>query len=260
MVNYFQSELGTILLSDINFQYSFVSDGTTTTTSTTTTKTTQHLQGLTRQYFPVATKGTEVVVRGRLKIPADNQETQDSLLQAVTTAVTDGGPASWSTTAWDDPFKPSPSQVLRKNSRCFQSYAHARITQLMKLRDIAKELGDYVVEPVIVLTKPCDRTNATLAKCIEREALDLALESKLVARGLTGMVTIDEAQCFVIKNGSEICLDGTSKEDFWPDEEGADVSYSMDDADSGPSHTHVIHCFNMIIVMVMISSLIHILW
>ena len=261
MVNYFQSEFGVVLLSDIHIQYKFRSGSGGSNVPT--------LHGLTSQYFPVATYGTEVVVRGLLE-PANNDATQQALLEAVTTAVTNEGEQSWNAVALNDPFAgTSPTNKGRRNTRCFQSYAHARITQLMNLRDVATELGDYVVEPVVTLSKKCNRTNTTLATCIEQEALSLAMEARLVARGLTGMVTIDEEECFVIKNGSEICLDGTSKGDFWPVEAGDSADGNGHDHYYGPADietdiafsrsTSWVTIFGISVIVWMISSSIHVI-
>jgi len=191
--SFFESEFGSVLLSDVHV--SFDKDA--------------GAYGETQKYFPVLADGSEIVVRGLLQA---NQTLGDSILQVFTTATTATGEEKWTATAVKDPFV---QQIGLPNSRCFQSYAHTRITQLLHLRDVATLLGDGVVEPIVSLAEPCDKEKMTLAECIEQEALSLALRAKVVTRGLTGMVTVDEDECFSLEGETDICLDGTSKGEYW---------------------------------------------
>lgn len=183
MQRFFESQFGDILLSDIQVKFT---GGDT------------EAYGQTRRSFPVLADGSEVVVRGLL-----TNHSSDSL-NAVTTAVTKDGEQTWTAVAEQDPFVTTPGLA---NSRCFQSYAHSRITQLMHWRDAAELLGDEVLEPVVFLVNPCA---GKLVDCIEQEALSLAIKANVVAEGLTGMVTMDDDQCQTFEEETEICLDGTS--------------------------------------------------
>jgi len=91
------------------------------------------------------------------------------------------------------------------------------------------------MEPVVALVEPCP-TSSSLADCIEKEALDLALEAKVVVRGLTGLVTEDSDQCLKPLQGdrAEICLDGTSENGYrWEDEYG----YGSSDSYGGGAYS-----------------------
>mmetsp|Transcript_55600 Transcript_55600/g.62214 ORF Transcript_55600/g.62214 Transcript_55600/m.62214 type:complete len:174 (+) Transcript_55600:403-924(+) len=95
-------------------------------------------------------------------------------------------------------------------SLCFQSYAHARVTQLMRLYEASKFIDHDLILELVKLVNPegCDEEQRV--ECIKREALALALEAKLVAKGLTAMVTVENETCQKIVVGAEICLDGTT--------------------------------------------------
>mmetsp|Transcript_20243 Transcript_20243/g.21685 ORF Transcript_20243/g.21685 Transcript_20243/m.21685 type:complete len:172 (+) Transcript_20243:286-801(+) len=95
-------------------------------------------------------------------------------------------------------------------SLCFQSYAHARVTQLMRLYEASKFIDHDLILELVKLANPegCDEEQRV--ECIKREALALALEAKLVAKGLTAMVTVENETCQKIVEGAEICLDGTT--------------------------------------------------
>ncbi|CAB9520302.1 trypsin inhibitor heavy chain H4 [Seminavis robusta] len=214
MESFFESEFGNILLSDV--QVTFGGDA--------------FVYGATPREFPVLADGTEVVVRGLLSTDGATSLGEASL-RAVTTATSPEGSQSWTATAVADPFVTSTGLP---NSRCFQSYAHSRITQLLHLRDVALLLGDPVVEPVVSLTNPCNGTTS-LADCIKEEALSLALKAQLVTRGLTGLVTIDENQCLVYNEEAEICLDGTNKGDSYWNEDTAADAMEYDSSEGGSS-------------------------
>lgn len=204
--SFFESEFGNILLSDVIMTFE-VEDGAS-------------IYGETPKLFPVLSGGTEVVVRGLL-----NHTSSARILRATTKAVSPNGQQSWFTDAVADPFVATLGET---RSRCFQSYAHSRITQLMRLRDVAVLLGDGVVEPILTLTQPCDRETTSFADCIKAEAISLSLKAQVVTTGLTGLVTIDDEMCVAIKEGAEICLDGTNKGDFW--ESDADIYTGEDSA------------------------------
>jgi hypothetical protein len=192
MESFFESEFGTILLSDV--QVALKGEDVT-------------VFGETQQTFPLLADGYEVVVRGLLDNHGDEgMSITPDFLRAVTTAATTDGKKKWSVTAVED------SSTNEKISLCFRSYAHSRITQLLRLRDAAKFLGKNFPPELVSLSEPC---TTKLADCIEEEALSLAIEASVVAKGLTGMVTIDDENCLSFEGDTEICRDGSTADDYW---------------------------------------------
>jgi hypothetical protein len=100
---FFESEFGSVLLANANVNL----EG--------------DVHGKSQRSFPLLAEGYEIVVRGLL----DENQSPDTL-RMVTTAATRDGLVEWTANAVPTPWKSE-----AKNSRCFQSYAHARITQLM---------------------------------------------------------------------------------------------------------------------------------
>ena len=135
-----------------------------------------------------------------------------------------------------------------KTSLCFQSYAHARITQLLRLGEAAKFVkNDDLIAELVKLSEPCNNKkdingNYNIAKCIEKEALNLALEAKVVVKGLTGMVTIDEDECLSFEEETEICTEGSSSngwrnnDDYYYVDEGAS-DYGYDSGEPRPVYS-----------------------
>ena len=120
--------------------------------------------------------------------------------------LTSEGPLTWTTNATKDPFDSAPEI---ETSRCFQSFAHSRVSELLHFRDVARLLGGDVLKPVVTLTKPCGK-DKLLADCIEEEALGLAIEANIVVRGLTALVTIEALDCdeaFKEETNVEIYID-----------------------------------------------------
>ena len=182
--NFFESEFGDVLLADVNVEYS--SGGGIT------------IAGTSPQSFSLLSDGYEVVVRGLL---VDNKDTtlgeNELLLQATTTAVTSDGDQQWQV-----------SSVNQESSLCFQSYAHARIDQLMSLRDTSGLVSNKTLLEIANLVEPCP-SNTTLSDCFKDEATKLALQAGIVAKGITGMVTIDKDECLKFEGETHICRDGT---------------------------------------------------
>jgi len=180
--NFFESEFGDVLLADANVEYS---GGFS-------------IAGETPQTFSLLSDGYEVVVRGLLVEP-ETLDAEDSVLslQAKTTAVTSDGNMEWQVSA-----------IPQESSLCFQSYAHARIDQLLRLRDMADLIGNDTLKQIANLVEPC-LDNYTLAECFEEEATRLALAAGVVAKGITSMVTVDEEGCLNFEGETNICRDGT---------------------------------------------------
>jgi hypothetical protein len=86
------------------------------------------------------------------------------------------------------------------------------------LRDATKFVGTDILAELVSLSKPCE---IDLADCIEEEALLLALDANVVAKGLTGMVTVDSAMCLsFIEEETEICRDGMRADSYSDDNGG----------------------------------------
>jgi hypothetical protein len=200
--NFLENELGSILLADVQVQVSG-NDGVA-------------ISGETQCVYPLLAYGSEVVVRGLIEVD-DVTKARD--LQASTTASTTSGMRDWTVNAVPD-FYPS------TGSLCFQSYAHERITQLLRLRDAAQFMESNVIAALVNLVDTTCDTKKLLPECLEAEALKLAIKGNVVVKGLTAMVTIDDQQCLSFEEDNEVCLDGST-----PDgSAGDDASGSADDA------------------------------
>lgn len=193
VLHFMQSEFGEILLADVHVALK----------SKNSLEDKEVNYGQTQQDFPLLTDGYEIVVRGLL-----GKSNTDEELRVVTTARTKEGPLEWTaTTVTPDMLLSSDEED--NSSRCYRSYAHSRITQLMRLRDAADLVEDSILKDLASLMKPCEEEH--FADCIENEALGLALEAGVVAKGLTGMVTVDDEECLSFEGETEICRDGGSK-------------------------------------------------
>ena len=199
ITNFLESEIGSVLMSDVSVEY-FVGLNK------------EAAYGETQTRFPVLADGYEVVVRGLIEEIDD-----DSTLDATTSAYTMDGIKDWKLTSLiskDD---------AARSSLCFQSYAHDRITQLMRLYDVSGFLGNELIKKLITLKKACEEED--FSKCIKAEALDLALEASIVTKGLTAMVTVDSEKCMKHDDDAEVCLDGTTPDgtpdrDYYYDDSG----------------------------------------
>jgi len=198
---FFSSWLGNILMSDVTVDLAAGN---------------ARVFGETQQVFSLLSEGYEVVVRGLLELPETETttlklevpelETTNLKLRAVTSAATLSGFSEWEAVASIPAFGDAPKTA----SLCFQSYAHARVTQLIRLYEASKFVNHDILWEFATLTDPegCDAEEKV--ECIKAEALALALEANLVAKGLTAMVTIEDETCRAIDENAEVCLDGTS--------------------------------------------------
>lgn len=184
IVNFLESEIGNVLLSDVNVKY-------------VTSEVETNVYGETQTIFPILADGYEVVVRGLIA-----KSGGDENLTAITSASTMEGPVSWEAYATPETDNPL------KSSLCFQSYAHDRITQLLRLYDASDFLGNDLIKRLVKLKNAC--TEADFAKCIRAEALALAVQANVVAKGLTALVTEDNEKCMKLEDDAEVCLDGTT--------------------------------------------------
>merc|ERR1711933_373918 len=85
-----------------------------------------------------------------------------------------------------------------------------RVTQLMRLYEASKFVDNNIIMELVNLANPQECVEEERVECIKAEALGLAIEANLVAKGLTAMVTVENETCQKIQEGADICLDGTS--------------------------------------------------
>ena len=191
--NFLQNEIGTILLADVTLEVS--GEGAA-------------IYGETQHVFPLLAYGSEIAVRGLIET-GDAPGTQE--LQALTTADTRVGKKNWTTNAARDFYVSTsgPAEI----SLCFQSYAHERITQLMRLRDVSKFMESSTVSSLVSLADGTCDIGMKFPECLGKEALDLAIRANVVVKGLTAMVTIDDENCLSFEEETEVCLDGTTPGD-----------------------------------------------
>mmetsp|Transcript_29440 Transcript_29440/g.71054 ORF Transcript_29440/g.71054 Transcript_29440/m.71054 type:complete len:627 (-) Transcript_29440:139-2019(-) len=188
MDEFFESEFGTVLLSDVNTVFETNTAGVDPF-------------GETQVEYPLLADGYEVVIRGLL-----SEHEGDVEVTATTNAITNVGSSTWTAVASQD-------SAAELSGICYQSYAHSRIDQLLRLRDVANLVSDEILEKIARLTQPCsiDEDN-NMADCIEKEAFRLAIGAGVVVEGLTSMVTIDEDDCLSFEDENEICVAGTNGE------------------------------------------------
>jgi len=188
MQDFYNGELGTVLLSDVNILLS--SDA--------------GFESETQTSFPVLAAGAEIAVRGLLSSSEDSQ----SILRATTTAISAVGPNSWNT---EVVLVPGGSVFSRE---CYQSFMHAKITELWNYHDAALSLGSEL-EDYIDFSRTQRQSNVDLVQRVEAEALSLALDAGLVWPGLTAMVTGDPTcppGADDYSDNEELCFDGDAFE------------------------------------------------
>mmetsp|Transcript_29439 Transcript_29439/g.71051 ORF Transcript_29439/g.71051 Transcript_29439/m.71051 type:complete len:771 (-) Transcript_29439:139-2451(-) len=188
MDEFFESEFGTVLLSDVTTVFETNTAGV-------------YPFGETQVKYPLLADGYEVVIRGLL-----SEHEGDVEVTATTNATTNVGSSTWTAVASQD-------DAPKLSGICYQSYAHSRIDQLLRLRDVANLVSDETLKKIARLTQHCkiDDDN-NMADCIEVEALRLAIDAGVVVEGLTSMVTIDEDECLSFEDENEICVAGTNGE------------------------------------------------
>mmetsp|Transcript_17404 Transcript_17404/g.36459 ORF Transcript_17404/g.36459 Transcript_17404/m.36459 type:complete len:178 (+) Transcript_17404:150-683(+) len=153
-----------------------------------------------------------------------------------------------------------------KSSLCFQSYAHSRISQLVRMREAAEFLGDDIVKSLLNLADS-NCKEEEFSDCIKAEALDLAIEANVVAKGLTAMVTVNDDQCMDTDEAAEICVDGTTpdgnKESYEPKYgestdgimQSSTMTYGYADEYGYTSASIEISCSTLFFVLTMLSML-----
>ncbi|KAL7489133.1 hypothetical protein ACHAW6_014760 [Cyclotella cf. meneghiniana] len=198
ITRFLESEMGSVLLSDMHVN--FIVDKV-------------RVVGTTNTYFSLMAGGYEVVVRGLVQGTLN-----DNPLKAEITASTLENVQNWVAVATD-----SPATV--DSSLCYQSYAHARVSQLVRLSEAADFLGDKVLKSLVTLADPSCKEEHFVT-CIEQEAVHLAIDAKIVAKGLTAMVTVDSDDCMKFDDSAPVCLDGTTSDPTaWSQERMSDGTY-----------------------------------
>jgi hypothetical protein len=186
METFYLQELGMVMLSDVNVQY----DGGDNI----------QLMDSTVSQFPVLADGSEIVVRGKIESSVVSssvtrqQDNEFPLLRTMISALSAQGAQSWSTD-----FVIEPMFLTTPVSECRQTFAQARILELLDYRDAERALGDE-------LFGRKRRKLSTTASSLEEEAQELALDTGLVWPGLTAMVTVQSDTCTAAS--STVCNDG----------------------------------------------------
>jgi len=199
MEKFYKQELGSILMSDVSVSYDFgevggVSDSTV-------------------PRFPVMAAGSEIVVRGRMDISSTAAVTASRSLKSVVSANSVAGPQQW----------PIDLVVIPENSAsdCRQSFAQARIVELLDYRDANRSIGNELFGTTVVSLS----TNIA-ASSFEEEARTIALDAHLVWPGLTALVTVENTNCQ--QNNSEVCYSGNGYDRYSGDNQNdEDTSYAM---------------------------------
>ena len=215
MTDFYEGELGAIFMKDVH-----VSFGGTVT-----------LDSQTQSRFPVFAEGSEAVVRARALNGMGGTSTGGSPMSLVATTVAQTmlGPNTWTAQA----TMPEPQEVLPSDSRseCMQSFAHAKISELMLFRDAAVKLGNamddyfplYSMQNVMPSSESQSQRaddgdtrhrvrreqSVNVAQLAEEEALELALEASVVWPGLTAMVTVKSETCAAAAEGVAVCEENT---------------------------------------------------
>jgi uncharacterized protein YegL len=210
METFYRSELGAILLSDIDVVY----EGDNI-----------QLVQSTQSRFPVLADGSEIVVRGKIEssLTSVTREDETPKLHSVISALSAVGAQSWSTEHAIEPL-----QLALPIGECQQSFAQARILELLEYRDAERALGDELFG---------SNTRRVLStSTFEEQAQELALEAGLVWPGLTAMVTIENDRCASV---SEVCYDGEG-------DGGSDSGFvSEREADEGLVSGSCTSCFGL---------------
>ena len=233
MNRFLESEVGSILLSDMTVK--FVGDGV-------------KVVGQTESSFPLLASGYETVVRGLV----DESTFDETPLKAVVSASTFEDIQNWVATAAEPQAK-----VRSSTSLCYQSYAHARVSQLVRLSDAAEFLGDKLLKSLVTLVdRNCKEEK--FVDCIKKEALNLAVDAQIVAKGLTAMVTVDENKCMEVDDSAQVCIDGTTADSTaWGKEMDEDSYYYYDVEQSWESAGPITLASFFVFVVLLLAALMY---
>jgi len=185
---FYKQELGSVLLADVQVSYNDMGGGIDVLDHTT-------------PMFPVLAAGSEIVVRGKM---STNTTTTEHTLKTIVVANSAAGPKQWSI---DHVVLPDGDSITAGSSDCRQSYAQARIVELLEYRDAERALGNELFEEVVMSTRSTNLKEPSKMLFVE-EARRIALDAHLVWPGLTALVTIENRSCQ--QQSTDVCQSGTS--------------------------------------------------
>jgi len=174
MTQFYKQELGSILMSDIRVSYN---SGEVDILDSST------------KIFPVLAAGSEIVVRGEIDSLPDMSSKSRSL-KSLVTATSNVGPMEWPV---DHIVIPDSDNTI---SDCRQSFAQARIVELLEYRDAERSIGD---ELFVESTTSIDIESLSF----EERAQKIAIDAGLVWPGLTALVTVENNNC--LQDESIVC-------------------------------------------------------
>jgi len=188
---FFKEELGSVLLSDLQVSYDGLGGGITVLDHTT-------------PMFPVLAAGSEIIVRGKMRSNTTTTTTTERTLKTLVVANSAAGPKQWSI---DHVVLPDGDSTSASSSDCRQSYAQARIVELLEYRDAERALGNELFDEVGMSSRSSNLNEPSIM-LFEEEARRIALDAHLVWPGLTALVTIENSSCQ--QQSTDICQSGNS--------------------------------------------------
>ena len=219
---FYKQELGSILMSDVQVSYNNSGGGIDVLESTTPT-------------FPVLAAGSEIIVRGKMSSLSrnliDTTNVTERTLKTIVVANSAGGPKEWSidhVVNLDGGSTSTSGSSSSSSSDCQQSYAQARIVELLTYRDAERALGDELFLDEAVMTSRSTNLYDPSTTLFEEEARKIAVDAHLVWPGLTALVTIENSSCQ--QQSSDVCQSGNRLPDSSED------SYSESYRGSGSSN------------------------
>ena len=220
MENFFEGELGTISMTNVQFTFN------------------GQIDSQTQSRMPIFAAGSEMVTRARILESVTGAITGPIVSGCTTRATTRQGISTWETG-----ISPADELQLLPNNRneCIQSFAHQKIAELLLFRDAARKLGTEMNDwyPLYALQNGMASSEVSrvsgantsgghmrrrqqeydMVGVVEEEALQLALEAAVVWPGLTAMVTVDSASCAQMFEEYPICFAGDGDGSDGEDEE-----------------------------------------
>jgi len=219
MERFYERELGTIYMTDLNIAF----------------RGNVEVQSQTKSTFPVFADGSEVAVRfitkthekSRRSLPSSINNSSligsfdnDMFISAVISGNTREGMKNWmskynmssavanTTTANNNS---SPTTTTTTYDDCHHSFVHSKISEMLMFRDGAKSLGrELIAYAPAYISGNLDDENVSLVDYTESQALSLALEAGIVWPGLTAMVTVESISCSELfqEKDTEVCYEG----------------------------------------------------
>eukprot|EP00929_Paragymnodinium_shiwhaense_P122112 TRINITY_DN9468_c0_g1_i1.p1 TRINITY_DN9468_c0_g1~~TRINITY_DN9468_c0_g1_i1.p1 ORF type:complete len:690 (+),score=155.74 TRINITY_DN9468_c0_g1_i1:117-2186(+) len=203
MQDFIEGEMSSVLLADIAVLF----EGPAVETETKTK-------------FPVLAGGSELSVRARVKTDRRLRNLGVVTFKAKTSgsAYSSGATASKTWTAELDLGASATPSLPRGD--CTKSFAHAKIAELLSLKEAASALGDALAAEAATMLSGAQTSRrlseASIPVRASAEAERLALEAQLVWPGLTAMIALQGPGCSAKSdNTTDTCPaegDGTGQE------------------------------------------------